>query len=50
MSLEFSLRNINGHAAAVVPILRLWLTVETEKLTYKLKPSKQKSCEYKSTL
>ena len=47
MCLRFSLKKIYGNTA---PILRLQLTVQIQEIKYKLKSSKRKARELKSTL
>ena len=50
IGLPFSQKNIYSHTAVVAPILRLRLTVQIQKLKYKLKSLKHKSLEYSYTL
>ena len=50
MLLRFLQNNIYDHTAVVAPILRLRLTVQIQRLKYKLKLSKHELLEYKSTL
>ena len=41
---------VYGHAAAMTPILQLWLTITIKKLKQKVKSSKYKSMKDKSSL
>ena len=50
MGLRFSPKNIYGQTAVAAPTLQLRLTVQIQRLKYKLKSRKQKLVESKSTL